>query len=264
MLASFSQVNAQQSTVTVYLDPDDGSWGTVTGDGTYNNGTTVTLTAHPASGYHLLAWEDDNGEYFYGDTYTFTINRDYEVMAHFERDVARYNLTATILPAGADTSCTVTGLGSKLEGTTPTVEAVVATGAPYAFDYWELGGVNVATTRTYQLAPMSSDVNMIAHFMYIPQERTISVASNDPTHGSVTLKNSASETGTSFNIYERDTLTLIATELDPTNYTFTGWFLGDVLLSTNLTYGFRLPEGSGNNTYTAHFENANIYLIHHE
>lgn len=104
---------------------------------------------------------------------------------------------------------------------------------------------------------MSADVNLIAHFMYIPQERTISVASNDPTHGSVTLKNSSSETGSSFTIYERDTLTLIATELDPTNYTFTGWYLGDVLVSTNTTYGFRLPDGSSDATYTAHFENAN-------
>ncbi len=114
----------------------------------------------------------------------------------------------------------------------------------------------MASTDSYEYVDIQRDLDFIVYFDYFPQPRTISVASNDPTHGSVLLKNSSSETGSTFTIYERDTLTLIATELDPTNYEFTGWYLGDVLLSTNPTYGFRLPDYSSNNTYTAHFENA--------
>lgn len=259
MMVSFSQVDAQQSTVTVYLDPDDGSWGTVTGDGTYANGSTVTLTALPASGYHFLAWEDDNGEFFYGDTYTFTITRDYEVMAHFERDVARYNLTATIMPAGADTSCSVTGLGSKLEGTTPTVEAVVAAGAPYVFDYWELGGATVATTNSYHLAPMASDVNLVAHFRYIPQERTISVATNDANLGTVQIASGGSQDNTSLNIYEGQQITLTATRVD-NNAIFAGWYLGNTRVSEDLVYQFTLPNGTPNCTYTAKFIAPGVYF----
>lgn len=259
MMVSFSQVDAQQSTVTVYLDPDDGSWGTVTGDGTYANGSTVTLTALPASGYHFLAWEDDNGEFFYGDTYTFTITRDYEVMAHFERDVARYNLTATIMPAGADTSCSVTGLGSKLEGETPTVEAVVAAGAPYTFDYWELGGATVATTNSYHLAPMASDVNLVAHFRYIPQERTISVATNDANLGTVQIASLGEQSNTSLNIYEGQQVTLTATRVD-NNAIFAGWYLGTTRVSDDLVYQFTLPNGTPNCTYTAKFIAPGVYF----
>ena len=251
LLLSFSQLNAQQYTVTVITDPDDGSWGTVTGDGSFASGSTVTLVAHPVSGYHILYWMDEMGNFYDGDSYTFTITGDCTFFAIFEQDVTRYNLTATIVPAGADTSCSVTGLGSKLEGETPTVEAVVAAGGPYTFDYWELGGASVATTRSYHLAPMSSDVNLIAHFRYIPQERTISVASSNDANGTVSMTYGGN-TGTSFTMMERESLTLTATPAN-SDVTFVKWVKNGVDVSTVNPYTFNLPDGSGNDTYTAIF-----------
>ena len=176
------------------------------------------------------------------------------VFAFFEQDVNRYNLTATILPAGADTSCSVFNLGEKLEGTTPTVEARIATGAPYAFDYWELGGLNVATTRSYQLAPMMADVNLIAHFMYIPQPRVITVASNNPSNGSATITDHTLGTsGTpTLDVTEGDSIILTATVTNPTA-SFINWTLNGNVVSTEAVYGFRLPNGSGNRTYQANF-----------
>lgn len=142
-----------------------------------------------------------------------------------------------------------------LNGATPTLTAHYE--SPYTIDHWEIGGVTVAgNANNYTLQPMHSDVTVDAYFAYIPQDRTISVVSNDPTHGSVSMEDGAGVTGTTLTITERQPLTLIATELDPTNYEFTGWYLGDNLLSTDASYTFNLPDNSGNNTYTAHFENA--------
>ena len=88
IFCAFSAVSAQSYSVTVYLDPDDGSGGVVTGEGSYASGSTVTLTALPASGYHFAKWEDDDGNYFYDESISFTITRDYELIIVPESDAS--------------------------------------------------------------------------------------------------------------------------------------------------------------------------------
>ena len=41
------------------MQSNNNAWGTVTGGGTYNEGTSVTLTATPATGYHFVKWQQD-------------------------------------------------------------------------------------------------------------------------------------------------------------------------------------------------------------
>ncbi len=48
----------KEYTITVQSNND--AWGTVTGGGTYANGSTATLTAVPASGYYFNTWNDGN------------------------------------------------------------------------------------------------------------------------------------------------------------------------------------------------------------
>ena len=261
LLMSFSYAKAQY-TVTVYLNDNewnDVAWGTVTGnEGTYANGTTVTLTVTPISGKEVREWYNSDGDIIAINTNTcdIVVNGNTEVWVVMGNATMRYYLTANVRPAEYSAFCSVTGAGEKLENATPTLTAHYE--SPYTIDHWEIGGVTVAgNADNYTLSPMSSDVTVDAYFAYMPQDRTISVVSNDPTHGSVSMEDGAGVTGTTLTITERQPLTLIATELDPTNYTFTGWFLGDDLLSTDATYTFNLPDNSGNNTYTAHFENAN-------
>lgn len=58
--------------LTLLVEPEAG--GTVEGEGDYEAGTDVTITATPASGYIFLEWEDEDGEEF-GDVaqMTFTM-----------------------------------------------------------------------------------------------------------------------------------------------------------------------------------------------
>lgn len=53
LTASFNQIKKQQYTLTVNAD----SSGSVVGGGTYDEGTSVTITASPTQGYELTGWE---------------------------------------------------------------------------------------------------------------------------------------------------------------------------------------------------------------
>jgi len=263
MVGFMSFANAQTYTVTVHLVQEDGftdapERGHIDGlAASYSAGAQVSLTAVAETGYEFDHWEDyDMNNLGTNTQYQFNISGNTELWAIFKPEEIHHMVTVLFSPEGADSVCSVIGAGQKSEGESFTLTAD-DNNQYYSFSHWAIGGVSTGTTDiVYHVYDIHEDLTITAVFDYIPQLRTISVASNDPTHGTVTMKNSSSETGSSFNIYELDTLTLIATPLDPTNYEFTGWYLGDVLVSTNTTYGFRLPAGSGNDTYTARFENA--------
>lgn len=78
---------------TITATSADASMGSVTGGGTYNAGSTVTLTAIANSGYHFTAWQDGNTQN--PRTVTVTGNATY---------------TAYFAANGAPTSCDVTSL----------------------------------------------------------------------------------------------------------------------------------------------------------
>ena len=99
---------------------------------------------------------------------------------------------------------------------------------------------------------MYSDVNLIAHFMYIPQERTISVASNNTNLGTAQIASGGEQSASSLDIYEGQQVTLTAT-LANNDAVFAGWYLAGNKVSEDLVYNFTLANGSSNCTYTANF-----------
>jgi hypothetical protein len=73
---------AQMSNITATVNPEVG--GTVEGAGIYQNGTTCTLEAIPATGYAFSAWTDSNGTVVSVDaTYSFTVTEDVALVANF-------------------------------------------------------------------------------------------------------------------------------------------------------------------------------------
>ena len=58
--------------------------GTVTGAGTYDHGTSVTLNATPNTGYEFVNWTQEGVEVSADAEYTFTLTNDVDITANFE------------------------------------------------------------------------------------------------------------------------------------------------------------------------------------
>ena len=67
---------------TVTLSANDDSMGNVTGAGSYAAGSTVTISAVPASGYVFQKWSDGNTS----ATRSLTVDRDYTLTATFQAE----------------------------------------------------------------------------------------------------------------------------------------------------------------------------------
>lgn len=259
-LLPLSYVNAQY-TIDVKLYSNEWSevtWGTVSGnEGTFANGSVVTVTVTPIDGKEVREWWVGDVVARNTNTCDIVVNGNTEVWVIMGDVTIRHNLTVNVLPAEYAAYCSVSGagIGVVLDGSSPTLTA--SSSSPYAIDHWEIDGVRVAGNATnYTLSPVHSDVTVDAYFTYFPQQRTITVASNNLSRGTVQIEDAEHNTSTtSLTIRERDQLTLTAT---PTSgdYRFAGWFYNDELVSGDAVYTFNLPDNAGNRTYTANFVSA--------
>ena len=129
-----SRIVNDQYTISTAVSPS-GS-GTVSGGGSYQSGTTITLTATSNSGYIFSQWSD-------GDTTnprTITVSADATYTAVFVQDntpVQYYTISTAVSPSG---SGTVSGGGSYQSGTTITLTATSNSG--YIFSQWSDGNGN--------------------------------------------------------------------------------------------------------------------------
>ena len=128
--------------------------GTVTGAGTYNEGSVVTLSATPASGWQVDSWSGVDASN--GNTATVTMNSNKSVSVTFtEIPPNYYTLTTSVNGQG-----TVTGAGTYLEGTVVTLNASAASG--WVFSSWS--GVD-ASNGTSATVTMNSNRSVTATFI---------------------------------------------------------------------------------------------------
>mgnify|MGYP001046293381 CR=1 FL=1 len=71
--------------VTAGIDPE-GS-GTASGGGTYQQGTSVTVTAAPGEGYRFVKWTENGQTVSESTSYTFTVTGDRTLTAVFEESL---------------------------------------------------------------------------------------------------------------------------------------------------------------------------------
>lgn len=127
--------------VLLAVSPPSG--GTVTGAGTYNSGTSVTVKATPANHYIFVGWQENGATVSTSASYTFTISKDRNLTAVF-REESQYAITLAASPPGGGT---VSGGGSFYDGTSITVRATVNDG--YEFIGWKEGSATVSTSLSY-------------------------------------------------------------------------------------------------------------------
>ena len=216
----------QSFNITVSADPTEG--GTVSGGGTYNYGTSVTLTATPAAGYAFINWTKNGSVVSTNATYTFNVTEGGNYVAHFSQN--SYTLTVNYKYADGSTAAAShtesVNYGASYSVTSPTItgytpDLAVVTGT--------MGTENVTVDVTYSI-----------------NSYNISASANPTVGGSV---NGA---GT-YNHFETAILTATASM----GYTFINWTENGTVVSTSPTISFMVE---GPRTLVANFQ-LNSYQI---
>ncbi len=141
------------------------NYGAVTGSGTYNYGTNVSLTATPITGYKFVNWTENETPVSTSATYSFTVNSDRTLVANFA--IISYSILPISNPANGGT---ITGSGTYNYGANVALTATPATG--YVFINWTENGTMLSNNATYSFTA-NKDRNLIANF-YLNHAPTVS------------------------------------------------------------------------------------------
>ena len=141
----------QSYTLTVVSNND--AWGTVTGGGTYVEGTTVTLTATANDGYYFDRWNDGNTD----SVRTVTVTADASYTAFFAENGTQNTYYTVSVSSNNNDWGTVSGGGDYIENSTATITATANDG--YHFVEWNDGVTDAIRTFT-----VIENVNFVATF----------------------------------------------------------------------------------------------------
>lgn len=209
LVASF----APACTITTEASPASG--GTTSGDGTYSNGTHVTVQATPNNGFTFVYWTE-NGT-------PVSANASYDVVADTDHYlVAVFAGSFTIdLRAAPDLGGSATGGGTYAGGTGV---SVVATANPgYAFVNWTEDGVPVSNWAGYGFTA-SANRTLIANFASAcTMTAGLSPANSGTTRGDGVYPSGATAT---------------VTASPATGYAFVSWTENGTPVSTSPSYSF--------------------------
>lgn len=215
-----------------------GGEGTVSA--TVEQGTSVTLTATPNSGYVFANWTNNlNTDVVTVNPYTVTATADVTYTANFQEEAVTYTISVSADPVEGGT---VTGGGTYDKGANATLTATP--NANYDFVNWTKNGVEVGTDATMFIENITADAEYVANFDYTGS--FVAITTSVETIG-------GGEGGTVIgggNYANGGTVTLTATP-SGTNYRFMGWYNNNnEQVSTDATFEF---TATANAKYTAKF-----------
>ena len=205
--------------------------GTIAGDGTYNYGSTCTLSATPSIGYDFIKWTKNGTQVSTSATYSFTVTEETSAyVGHFQLQSFTINTSANPSNGG-----TVSEGGIYNYGSTCTLTATPAMG--YDFIKWTKNGTQVSTSASYTFT-VTEAANYVAHFQL--QSFSI-IATANPNDGGTINGSGTYNYGS--------TCTLIAAPA--TGYDFIKWTKDGTQVSTNASYSFTVTEAA---SFVAHFQ----------
>ena len=225
--------------VNVTVTASNDSYGTVSGGGEYSPGTSVTVTATPATDCVFVNWTKNGTEVSTSASYTFTAQEDVELVANFRQ---LDNYTVTVVSSNGEYG-TVSGGGTVKEGNSVTVVATPS--ADCYFVNWTKDGVQVSTSATYTFTP-EGNVTLTANFEHV-QEFTVSVTSSNTAYGTVSG-------GGKFKTGE--SATVKATAIGDS--IFVNWTKNGVEVSTSAEYTFTVQESVD---LVANFRQPDTYTV---
>ena len=230
LVANFAPVVVQWAVATS-ATPVAG--GTSSGDGVFNDGSSVTVLATPNAGYSFTNWTQGGVVASAAASYTFTASADVTLVANFTA-VPSYTVGTSAAPvAGGSTS----GGGSFASGTSVTV--VATPNAGYNFVSWSESGVQVSTLASYTFSAAATRTlvaNFAANGIIL---RTIAT-SVTPAGSGTTTGAGAYADGTSVTVVAKPNA----------GYKFSKWAEGGTTMSTAASYTF---TAAANRTLVAYF-----------
>ena len=223
LTAHFAQLNVQR-VITAAALPMAG--GTITGAGTVADGAAVTLTAVAQPGYGFVNWTENGAAVSSSPTLTFNAAADRSLEAHFV-SVISWQITTAVLPVAAGT---VTGGGSRADGSQVTLTAVPANG--FAFVNWTESGLAVAQSPGYTFTATVAR-SLVANFAPSDGLRVISTGSS-PAAGGTTTGGGAFPDGREVTV----------TAVPNPGYMFKRWLEGASNRSSSPSYTFTVSAPS--------------------
>lgn len=221
------QVGNPAYTINASANPSNG--GSVSGAGTYSYGQTCTLSATPAAGYNFVNWTENGNVVSADASYSFTVNANRTIVAHFE--LQSYTISASANPSSGGN---VSGGGTYNYGQTCTLTATAANG--YNFVNWTENGNVVSANASYPFT-VNADRTLVANFQL---DNLVVSVSADPVNGGSVTGGGAYHHG--------DNCTVMATA-NP-GFNFVNWTENGIQISSSPNYSFVVTD---NRTLVAHF-----------
>lgn len=157
------QVEPNITQYYIFVQTNGEERGEVTGRGIYNEGTELTISATPKSGYYFDRWYED-GSTDATRTITVTKNATYTALFFPEEVINYYDVT--VLSAD-ETMGTVSGGGTQIEeGSVITITATPKSG--YQFLYWKNAQNQVVPGSEVLNWTVKADEILTAHFRVAP------------------------------------------------------------------------------------------------
>jgi len=213
----------------VTLSSNPAAGGTTNGAGTFAQGSEVTVTATPNTGYVFTNWTENGTVVSTSASYKFTMPAGNRTL------VANFTFQfGVVLSSNPIAGGTTTGAGSYNAGSSVTVTATTNTG--YTFTNWTEGLTIVSTDANY-IFTINGNRTLVANFTAI--QYTVTLSSN-PAAGGTTSGGGTFNSGSSVTVKA----------IPNAGYTFTNWKEGVTVVSTDANYTFTII---GNRTLEANF-----------
>ena len=222
----FKQQQAGVKYYNISTSASPSAGGSTTGDGRYEEGSTVSVTATPNAGYKFVRWTEDGHQVSTSATYNFTAAKMRSLVAVFQ-EVVTVAINASASPAGTGT---VSGGGNIEQGTSCTL--VAHANAGYQFKRWTENGTQVSTSVSYTFTANAN--------------RTLVAEFEEATGVTVTLTSEYSGQGLTLSgagtYNPGDQVTISATVPAGATYDFSEWRINNQPISSNNPYTFTAEQ----------------------
>lgn len=160
LIANFEPIPIGQFAVVLSANPTAG--GTTIGAGSFDAGSSVTVSARVNAGYTFVDWTENGVRVSTSSNIQFTLNANRNFVANFRAiPASQFAVLLTSSPAAGGTT---DGEGAYAAGTSVTITSVANTG--YTFTNWtdQASGAVVSASPSYTFA-LTANRTLVANFL---------------------------------------------------------------------------------------------------